>query len=453
MNVVPAATICAAATAAGESALAVIRISGSDTARIAAELAGSPPPPRRALRRAYRAADGAEIDDVVLTFLAGPRSYTGEDTLEVSCHGNPFIVRRILEDLRRRGCRLADPGEFTQRAFLNGRMDLSQAEAVMDVIRARGDRALAAAHEQLRGGLGRRLREPIDGLLDALARIEAYIDFPDEDLPPEDTRIISAQIGFILLEISRLSSTERYGHILRDGIRTVILGAPNAGKSSLLNRLVGHERALVSPEPGTTRDFIEEKIILGPHCLRLIDTAGFNAAPGPLEGMGMAKTLERGLEADFFLVVVDATDANPPPLPAELLACMTARNTLLVINKVDLAPHAAAPNLMKENPRVEKVSALTGAGLETLVDIIIKLCDEMAYDPSDRIAINARHAASLEVASAALKSAQAKLSTSEAAELLASDLRAALDAIGAITGRIDNERMLDRLFSTFCIGK
>lgn len=453
MSVIHAGTICAAATPAGESALAVIRISGTDTARIAAELAGSPPPPRRALRRAYRSADGTELDDVVLTFFAGPRSYTGEDTLEISCHGNPFIVRRILEDLRRRGCRLAEPGEFTQRAFLNGRIDLTQAEAVMDVIRARGDRALAAAQEQLRGGLGRRLQGPTDGLLDALARIEAYIDFPDEDLPVEDRRTVSTQIDSILLEVNRLEASSRYGEILRDGIKTVILGAPNAGKSSLLNRLVGHDRALVSPEPGTTRDFIEERVILGPHCLRLIDTAGFNRTPGQLEGLGIAKALERGLEANLFLVIVDATDATPPPFPTELLARMTPRNTLLVINKVDLAPNPLVPRLLKEGPEAEKVSALTGAGLEALVDRITRLCDRMGYDPSDRIAINARHAAALEVASAALKAAQAKLSSSEAAELLASDLRAALDAIGEITGRIDNERMLDRLFSTFCIGK
>lgn len=453
MNVVPAATICATATPAGESALAVVRISGKDTARIATELAGSPPPPRRALRRTYRSADGAELDDVVLTFLAGPRSYTGEDTLEISCHGNPFIVRRILEDLRRRGCRLAEPGEFTQRAFLNGRMDLTQAEAVMDVIRARGDRALAAAQEQLRGGLGRRLQGPTDGLLDALARIEAYIDFPDEDLPPEDRQTVSAQIDDILLVINRLEASSRYGEILRDGIKTVILGAPNAGKSSLLNRLVGHDRALVSPEPGTTRDFIEERVILGAHCLRLIDTAGFNRTPGQLEGLGIAKALERGMEADLFLVIVDATDASLPPFPAALLARMNAQNTLLVMNKIDLAPNPAVPRLLKEDPELEKVSALTGAGLETLIDKITNICDKMGYDSSDRIAINARHAAALEVASAALKAAQGKLSSSEATELLASDLRAALDAIGEITGRIDNERMLDRLFSNFCIGK
>jgi len=453
MIVVHADTICAAATPAGESALAVIRISGTDTEQIAAALAGSPPPPRRAVRRAYRAFDGTTLDEVVLTFLAGPRSYTGEDTLEISCHGNPFIVRRILEDLRRRGCRLAEPGEFTQRAFLNGRMDLTQAEAVMDVIRARGDRALAAAQEQLRGGLGRRLQEPTERLLGALARIEAYIDFPDEDLPAEDRRLIEGEIEHILLEINALAATSRFGDLLRDGIRTVILGAPNAGKSSLLNRLVGHERALVSPEAGTTRDFIEERVILGPYCLRLVDTAGLNPTPSPLEGLGIAKTVERGLEADLFLIVVDATAPEPPPFPAELIARMSGANTLGVINKTDLAPGPTVFRGLPESARVQRVSALTGAGFEDLTKDIVKICDKMTYDPSDRIAINARHAFALQMVAESLGAARAKLSASEGAELLASDLRAALDALGTITGRIDNERMLDHLFSTFCIGK
>ena len=453
MNVVPAATICAAATPAGESALAVVRISGEDTKRIATELAGVPPSPRRASRRTYRSADGADVDEVVLTFFAGPRSYTGEDTLEISCHGNPFIVRRILEDLRRRGCRLAEPGEFTQRAFLNGRMDLTQAEAVMDVIRARGDRALAAAQEQLRGGLGRKLQGPTDALLDTLAKVEAYIDFPDEDLPPEDKLVVLQQIDHILLEINRLDATSRYGDLLRDGIKTVILGAPNAGKSSLLNRLVGQDRALVSPEPGTTRDFIEERVILGPHCLRLIDTAGFNHAPNPLEGLGIAKALARGLEADLHLVVVDATNAAPPPFPAELVARMNPANTLVVLNKTDLAPNSAVPHLLAQEPATSTVSALTGQGINALIFEITRLCDKMGYDPSDRVAINARHALSLQSAAESLQSARLKLASSEAVELLASDLRAALGALGEIVGRIDNERMLDRLFSTFCIGK
>src|SRR5688572_26606595 len=289
--------IAALATPAGTAALAVIRVSGEDTRGLAAKLLTSPPRPRVARHTDYRDATGALLDDVILTFYEGPRSYTGEDALEISSHGNPFIAQKILEDMFARGCRPAEPGEFTQRAFLNGRMDLSQAEAVMDLIHARSERALTAANQQLRGSVGRRMNELIERLLGVLARIEAYIDFPDEDLPVEDRGFVIHEVVRLSTETDRLLATSHYGQLLRDGIKTVIVGEPNVGKSSLLNRLVGRDRALVSPEPGTTRDFIEERVIVGPHCLRLIDTAGLNPSPAPLEKLGIDKTRERLSEA------------------------------------------------------------------------------------------------------------------------------------------------------------
>jgi tRNA modification GTPase len=283
----PTDTIAALATPVGTAAIAVVRASGPDTARLAREIFGATPPPRVATHSDYRDRAGVVVDDVLVTFFAGPRSYTGEDSLEVSCHGNPFIAQKILEDLFARGCRPAEPGEFTQRAFLHGQMDLSQAEAVMDLIHARSEKALAAANQQLRGSLGRQMNALIDRLLQVLARVEAYIDFPDEDLPPEDRVLVARELTQLTRETDRLLATSHYGQMLRDGIKTVIVGAPNVGKSSLLNRLVGSERALVSPEPGTTRDFIEERILVGPHCLRVIDTAGLNPSPAPLEKLGM----------------------------------------------------------------------------------------------------------------------------------------------------------------------
>lgn len=445
-------TIAALATPTGTSALALVRISGPDTKALAAALGGAVPPARVARHGDYRGQDGALIDDVVVTFFAGPRSFTGEDSLEVVCHGNPFIAQKILEDLFRRGCRPAEPGEFTQRAFLNGRMDLSQAEAVMDLIHARSDRALAAANQQLRGSLGRRMQALIDSLLGVLARIEAYIDFPDEDLPAEDRQAVRRDVYRIVLETNSLLATSHYGELLRDGIKTVILGAPNAGKSSLLNRLVGKDRALVSPEPGTTRDFIEERIIVGPHCLRLIDTAGFNRSPAPLEKLGMEKTLERALEADLLLVVLDAADQVVPPFPAELIAKLQSAATVIVLNKVDLAPNASAVFSVPGAP-VVPVSALTGAGLNVLEDAIVRLSDGAGHDPDDVVAINARHAHALEQSRLWLAAAEAKLAADGPVELVASDLRGVMAAFGEITGRIDNERMLDQLFATFCIGK
>jgi tRNA modification GTPase len=339
-------TIAALATPVGTSAIAVVRASGPACARLAADTLSqtddtaalaSPPPPRLAIHAHYRDRSGTVLDDVLATYFAAPHSYTGEDSLEISCHGNPFIAQKILEDLLARGCRAAGPGEFTRRAFLNGHIDLSQAEAVMDLIHARSERALAAANQQLRGSLGRHVAALTDELLQALARVEAYIDFPDEDLPAEDRTLVRRALATLAQGTDRLLATQHYGEILREGIKTVILGEPNAGKSSLLNRLVGRDRALVSPEPGTTRDFIEERLILGPHCLRLIDTAGLNPSPAPLEKLGMDKTLERAAEADLLILVLDAT-RPAPALPREIMERLTPENTVVVLNKCDLWP-------------------------------------------------------------------------------------------------------------------
>jgi tRNA modification GTPase len=446
-------TIAALATPAGTSALAVVRVSGPDTERLAREILGRPPLPRSVRHGHYRDRSGTAVDEAVFTFFAGPRSYTGEDSLEISCHGNPFIVQRILEDLFARGCRPAQPGEYTQRAFLNGRLDLSQAEAVRDVIQARSERALAAAQRLLDGALGRHLRVLTDELLGALARVEAYIDFPDEDLPPEDRATVLAALRSLRLGTGRLLATGRYGELLRDGIRTVIIGEPNVGKSSLLNRLVGRERAIVSPEAGTTRDFLEERVIVGPHCLRLIDTAGLGSAPGPIEALGIAKTWERIREADLLLLVLDATRPTPPPA-LDKPVYLPAGKTLVVLNKADLCP--AAPPTPADSlaglPAVA-VSARTGAGLEALTAAIVRQADGLRPAEEDGIFINARHAHALAQAQERLAEAEEKLRDEGPVELVASDLRGALGAYGEISGQIDNERMLDRLFAEFCIGK
>jgi tRNA modification GTPase len=447
-------TIAALATPAGTSALAIVRISGTDTNRIARGLFGDAPPPRVATHADYVDLAGAVVDDIVATFYAGPHSYTGEDTLEVSCHGSPFIARKILADLVERGCRPAGPGEFTQRAFLNGRMDLSQAEAVMDVISARSDRALEAAQQALRGGLGRHLALLIDGVVGALATVEAYIDFPDEDLPPEDRGKLQGKVAGVLRGTERLLATERTGSLLREGIATVILGEPNAGKSSLLNRILGSDRAIVSAEPGTTRDFIEERVNVGPHGLRLIDTAGLNPGAVGIERIGVDRTLERAAGADLNVLVLDATRPTPA-VPAEVRARINPSNTLVVINKCDLLaggvrPSAAAP----VGFAVVSVSALTGAGMEKALEELSRLAQGLQTTVGEeRIAINVRHAHFLAEARTSLEAALEKIESKGPVELLASDLRAALRALGEISGKVDNERMLDQLFASFCIGK
>jgi tRNA modification GTPase len=446
-------TIAAQATPSGESALAVLRVSGPDTKDLATALLGRMPSPRAVRRLDYRDRHSRVIDDVLAVFFKGPRSYTGEDSLEISCHGSPFVARRILDDLFARGCRPAAPGEFTQRAFLNGRMDLSQAEAVMDLIHARSDHALTAANLQLRGALGRRMNDVVDRLVETLARIEAYIDFPDEDLPAEDNRWVAQQIESVQAEAAQLLATRRYGDMLRDGIRTVIAGAPNVGKSSLLNCLVGRDRALVSPEPGTTRDYVEERVVLGNHCLRLIDTAGINASPAPLERRGIEKSFECLDDADLVLAVIDAS-SDSLHFPAELITHLESRNCVIVLNKADAAPHLPDRILGYDDRPHVAFSAKTGAGLENLIEAITALVDKMRPNhDGELIAINARHAKALEDARAALGAASEKLQTAAGTELLASDLRLALEAFEQIAGKIDSERVLDRLFASFCIGK
>jgi tRNA modification GTPase len=293
----------------------------------------------------------------------------------------------------------------------------------------------------------------VDALLGVLARIEAYIDFPDEDLPAEDRGLVLAGIARIAAETSRLLATGHYGELLRDGIKTVIVGAPNVGKSSLLNRLVGRERALVSAEPGTTRDFIEERIIVGPHCIRIIDTAGLNPFPAPLERLGMEKTLERVAEADLFLLVVDASRADAG-IPPDVFKQVRADAAIVVVNKIDLAA-TAEPSLPAEfAERAVRISAATGAGLEELTAAITARADAFQVNLGDEsIAVNARHAHALAEARDALRSAETKLMSNEAVELIASDLRTVLAAFGEIVGKVDNERMLDQLFASFCIGK
>ncbi len=440
-------TIAALATPTGTSAIAVLRISGPNTKDLAERIGGTLPSPRVATRADYRDVSGKLVDDVLLTFYQGPASYTAEDTLEISCHGNPFIAQRILEDLLARGCRPAEAGEFTQRAFLNGQMDLSQAEAVMDLIHARSSRALAAANQQLRGALGRKMAALIESLLAVLAKIEAA-----EDLPPEDQKSVIRALRELAQNTSNLLATNHYGDILRDGLKTVILGEPNAGKSSLLNRLVGRERALVSDQPGTTRDYLEERVILGDHCLRLIDTAGLNATPAELEKLGMEKSLERMGEADLILLVLDSSKPVPE-LPDEVGEHLAKENTLIVANKSDLAADAF---VSPEFAAFETVttSALTGAGLGELQSALQRRAEAFHVElGDDLIAINARHADALARAETCLAQALAQLEAGEPIELIASELRGSLAAYGEISGKVDNERMLDHLFASFCIGK
>lgn len=443
--------IAALATPVGTAAIAIVRASGSGVAALTRAIFGEVPPARIVTRADYRDANGTLVDDVVFTFFAAPNSYTGEDTVEISGHGNPYIAQRILEDLFARGCRPAEAGEFTKRAFLNGRMDLSQAEAVMDLIHARSERALAAANQQLRGSLGRHMQGLIERLVAVLAQIEAYIDFPEEDLPAENRQDVLRALDELLQSTRRLIATSHYGSVLREGIRTVIVGEPNAGKSSLLNRLVGRERALVSAEPGTTRDYLEEGVVIGSHFLRLVDTAGLNPCATSLEERGIQKTFEQAAQADLFLWVIDSTVARPS-LPRALTDAMTPANTIAVYNKSDL-PYPVSNVADVSFPAVN-VSALRGDGFDNLGGAIQRIAESFRAQIGDElIALNARHACALESAVEGLNEARLLVEQNKPIELISNYLRTSLDSYGEIAGRVDNERILDQLFSRFCIGK
>ncbi len=435
-------TIAASATPPGISALALIRVSGPKAATIASLLAGQALSPRQPTPRRLRLQNQI-LDEAVLTFWPGPRSYTGEDLVEISCHGNPLVVETILQSLQQNGARIARPGEFTERAFLHGRIDLTQAEAVLDVLHAGSERALLAAQRSLAGQLKDRLMEIRSGLLDLLARIEAYIDFPDEDIQPEVGGGFRKDVSRLLQAISGLLATAPLGQRLRSGYRLVLMGPPNVGKSSLLNALLGTDRAIVSPVPGTTRDTVEESIVLAGFPVRLIDTAGVRPSTDPIEQEGIQRTRTAAEQADLVLALIDRTQ---PKDPCESEWQRLNGKVLRILTKSDLPPSFFGEG--------QPVSVKTGEGLEPLRQLIARrLAGNLLAPGSEEIAVNARHAEGLQKATEALATASSSLAARAGPELVASDLRLALQALESILGVGTSEDVLDRLFAQFCIGK
>ena len=447
-------TIVAAATPAGRSALAIVRVDGPLAASIATAALGrkSPPAEKTSTLGIWRDQTGSPIDQVVAVLWSAGRSFTGNDSLEITCHGNPLLVRRITEDCLARGGRLAEPGEFTRRSYLAGRIDLTQAEAVADLIHASSERALASARRMLAGELGRHVARWSDRTLQVLAELEAHIDFPEEDLPPEDPRGPAARLAGIASELSAYARTAKHDGALRAGLRVAVVGAPNAGKSSLLNALTGAERAIVSPEAGTTRDYLEAPVAGLPLAVTAIDTAGLRDGGSTLENLGMTRSLEQARGAHLLLLVVDAS-AEPPALPAELVALLDPARTLVVANKADLPAHSAQKDFL---PQLTKLSAclLDGRDAEKLRAKLGDFLITQEIAPgAEELVVSVRHAEAMARAAVALTEAVGHLKAPIQTELAAAQARAALDALGEIVGRIDNERMLDKLFASFCIGK
>ena len=440
-------TIAAISTPVGEGAIALVRLSGEKAVAVADEIfRGSARPsefPTR-LQHYGQIVDGEEVvDDVFLTVHRAPASYTGENVVEISCHGGTLIPARILELTLQHGARAAHPGEFTERAFLNEKMDLTQAEAVIDLIRARSDLALRSAREQLAGRLGREILGLRDELVSLRAHVEASLDFADEDIEPDEGERLRARLQAVREKISALINTAERGRILREGVRVVIYGPTNAGKSSLLNRLLGYDRAIVNPAPGTTRDTVEEAMNLRGIPVRLFDTAGLRETTDEVEREGMART-ERSLEnADLSLHLADAN--TPRPARFDISGNGTE---LLVLNKTDLPEHSDW-----KGTTAIRISCLTGEGIDQLEDRILSQLGLAKIKPENVLAINARHRDCLRRALGACDRALAALRTGLTPDLYAVDLKAALGAVGEVVGTVDYEQVLDSVFGQFCIGK
>ncbi len=442
-------TIAAVSTAFGEGAIAVLRLSGPQAVNIADALfMGKTAPSAMASRVQHFGSlmeGGRKLDDVLLSVHHAPRSYTGEDVVEINCHGGVLVSRRILEALLAHGARSAEPGEFTRRAFLSGKMDLTQAEAVMDLISAQTDLALRAATEQLEGRLGARVRELREALIALLAHVEAYIDFPDEDIDPETGRALLDRLDAVREEVRELLGTARQGKILREGVRTVIYGEPNVGKSSLLNLWLGYERAIVSARPGTTRDVIEEVINLRGIPLRLVDTAGVRETADEVEREGMERTQRELERADLVLHVMDGSQA----LTSEPPKIRSGAQVLRVLNKIDLGEHPSW-----EANQAVRISCLGELGIAALDEAVFeRVVGGQTAHRDWALAINARHKACLESTLTWVQAGRDALTGGLSPEFVAEELRAALNSVGEIVGRADVEDILGRIFSTFCIGK
>ena len=444
-------TIFAAASAPGRAAVAVVRLSGPGTLEAVRALSGGVPPPRQASLRKLRAGNGEVLDEGLVLWFPGPGSYTGEESAELHLHGGGAVVASILQALAALGLRLAEPGEFTRRAFENGRLDLAQAEGVADLIDAETEAQRRQALAQLDGALGRARDVWRADLVEALALFEAAVDFPDEDLPDDLARRARPVLDRLVVALSGAVAGVRRAEQIRDGFSIALVGAPNAGKSTLLNALARREAAIVTPTPGTTRDIIEVALRLAGYKVVLADTAGLREAQDEVEVEGVRRARLRAAEADLRLWVVDgAGDAGAGAAPPDVLRagdfCLVSKSDLSVGDAVGRALTEAAalglePHRLSAH-RPEDVSALEAALAGRVVAAL------GASEPP--AATRLRHAALLSEAVERLERARA---LSDAPELAAEDVRLAARALDRITGRIGPEDVLDRIFSTFCIGK
>ena len=458
----PADTIAAISTPPGPGAIGILRLSGPRAVEVAQasfrplnKMPLSRHRPHELVYGDLLDRDGQPIDRVLCTFSRGPVSYTGEDTAEFQCHGSPMVLSLGLEALFSRGARQARAGEFTRRAFLNGKLDLAQAEAVGDLLEARSREGARHAAGQLTGALSRRIARVYSALVDIMAHFHAVLDYPDEDIDPFRMEELSHQLSQQESALRALAGSYRRGQYIRDGVPCAIVGRPNAGKSSLLNALVGFDRAIVTNIPGTTRDTVEEQAELGGVTLRLIDTAGLRDSDDPIEQLGVERSRAAMDEAALVLLVVDGTE-KPTQEDADLARTIAeaGKPFILVRSKRDLAgEHADELEALSQGAPTVSLSARTGEGLEELGQAVAALFPQGSEDKAGELITNARQAEAAGRALNCVVRANQALSDGVTPDALLTDVEEALEALGELTGQSVREDVTDRIFSKFCVGK
>jgi tRNA modification GTPase len=458
-------TIAAISTPLGEGGIGIVRISGKDSIQTAEKIFFSPKNKSLIDSKSHRVIygyikdpiTGEKIDEVLVTIMRTPYSYTREDVVEINCHGGMIALRKTLELVLKQGVRLAEPGEFTKRAFINGRIDLSQAEAVLDLIRSKTNESRRIAIEQLQGGLSEKITALRDRLTELCVNIEAYIDFPEEELERASTQAMLDSMKDIGKELETLLKTYDEARFFREGLPTAIVGRPNVGKSSLLNALLKRDRAIVTELPGTTRDVIEEYLNIKGLPLRIMDTAGIRDVQDIAEKEGVKRSLQSIENADLVIGIFDSSE----PLKEEdfeVIEKINNKNAIVVLNKCDLPAvfdsNAIALYLSHSATHVLNISATRGDGLEDLKDRIFESCLKDWKEGREGVVItNLRHMTAIENARTSLERAVSALIENQPLEILALELRDSLDRLGEIVGEVTTEDILNKIFNDFCIGK
>lgn len=442
----PADTIVAVATPPGRGGVGIIRLSGTDLSVLAEQILGNCPSPRKAVHKHFRAADGTMLDDGIAIYFPAPHSFTGEDVLELQGHGGQMVMDMLLRRCLELGARLARPGEFSERAFLNDKLDLAQAEAIADLIDSGSEQAARSALRSLQGEFSTAINTLLTHMIELRVYVEAALDFPDEEIDFLADESVKQRLNQVKQQLKTIFSKASQGSLLRDGMHLVIIGRPNAGKSSLLNALAGQDTAIVTDVAGTTRDVLRERIDLDGMPLHVVDTAGLRDSDDPVEKIGIERAWQEINKADLVLLLVDDNDASVENVGL-LQRIPQAIPRLTVHNKIDLSGQPAG----KQGEHVY-ISAKQGLGIDALRDEL-KSCMGFQGGAEDTFIARRRHLRALEQASEAVARAEVQLVEFNAGELMAEELRIAQDALGQITGRFTPDDLLGEIFSSFCIGK